>query len=295
MKNIPVICITKKTLAEAYEAALVALYEKGTRFKTQYDKPGDPLSIDATMNITILEPETDPMIHQAFPGGIDELKEYTLELKGFKDHWVKNMNDPKDTRWEYTYHGRLAKYGSWQEMNEDGENYLVGFKIDQVEGVIAKLVKQPFTRQAQMITWMPNVDLEVYDPPCLQSLWYRIMEDEDGSLWLNCNIRFRSNDAWGANFMNMFGFVQFNREVIANEVGKRMGKEINMGRLNWQADSFHIYGRDIEKAKTMLFDRIDSMTLEERTMEFNNAFIREMYDDAEPRILKKIEEHDRNH
>lgn len=295
MMNIPVISITKKTLAEAYEAALVTLYNEGTRFKTQYDKPGDPLSIDATMNITILEPETDPMIHQAFPGGIDELKEYVLELKGFKDHWVKNMNDPKDTRWEYTYHGRLAKYGSWQEKDENDESRIIGFTIDQIEGVIDKLVKQPFTRQAQMITWMPNVDLEVYDPPCLQSLWYRIMEDEDGSLWLNCNIRFRSNDAWGANFMNMFGFIQFNREVIANEVGKRIGKEIKMGRLNWHADSYHIYGRDIEKAKSMLFDRIDSMSLEERTMEFNNPFIREMYDDAELRIFKKIEEHDRSH
>ena len=201
----------------------------------------------------------------------------------------------KDTRWEYTYHGRLAKYGSWQEKNDQGESQIIGFSIDQVEGVIAKLVKQPFTRQAQMITWMPNVDLEVYDPPCLQSLWYRILEDEDGSLWLNSNIRFRSNDAWGANFMNMFGFIQFNREVIANEVGKRMGKEIKMGRLNWQADSYHIYGRDIEKAKAMLFDRIETMTLEERTMEFNNPFIREMYDDAEPSIMKKIEEHDRTH
>ena len=295
MKNIPVISITEKTLAEAYEAALVALYEQGTRFKTQYDKSGDPLSIDATMNITILEPETDPMIHQAFPGGIDELKEYVLELKGFKDHWVKNMNDPEDTRWEYTYHGRLAQYGSWQEMDEDGDSQIIGFTINQVDGVIEKLVAQPYTRQAQMITWMPNVDLVVYDPPCLQSLWYRILEDEDGSLWLNCNIRFRSNDAWGANFMNMFGFVQFNREVIANEVGERLGKEINMGRLNWQADSYHIYGKDIEKAKTMLFDRIDSMTLEERTMEFNNEFIRGMYDDAEARILQKIDEHDRSH
>lgn len=295
MKNIPVISITERTLAEAYEAALVSLYKNGTRFKTQYDKPGDPLSIDATMNITILEPETDPMIHQAFPGGIDELKEYVLELKGHKDHWVKNMNDPEDTRWEYTYHGRLAQYGSWQEKDEYGDSQSIGFTINQVEGVIDKLVAQPFTRQAQMITWMPNVDLVVYDPPCLQSLWYRIMEDEDGSLWLNCNIRFRSNDAWGANFMNMFGYVQFNREVIANEVGERLGKKINMGRLNWQADSYHIYGKDIEKAKTMLFDRIDSMTLEERTMEFNNDFIREMYDDAETRILKKIEEHDRSH
>ncbi len=295
MKNIPVICITKKTLAEGYEAALVALYNEGTRFKTQYDKPGDPLSIDATLNLTVLEPETDPMIHQAFPGGIDELKEYVMELKGFKDHWVKNMNDPDDTRWEYTYHGRLAKYGSWQEKDDNGNNQTIGFTVNQVEGVIKKLVSQPFTRQAQMITWMPNMDLEVYDPPCLQSLWYRIMEDEDGSLWLNCNIRFRSNDAWGANFMNMFGFVQFNREVIANKVGRQLDKEIRMGRLNWQADSYHIYGRDIAKAKAMLFDRMDSMSFEERTMEFNNPFIREMYNDAEPRILKKIEEHDRSH
>ena len=69
-----------------------------------------------------------------------------------------------------------------------------------------------------MITWMPNLDPQVYDPPCLQSLWFRILEDENGVYWLNSNIRFRSNDAWGANFMNMFGFVQFSREVIANEI-----------------------------------------------------------------------------
>ena len=92
MKNIPVLSITEKTLAEAYEAAIVAVYEKGTRFKTQYDKPEDPESMDCTINITIEEPESDPMIHMAFPGGIEELKEYVMELKGFKDHWTKNMN-----------------------------------------------------------------------------------------------------------------------------------------------------------------------------------------------------------
>jgi len=31
------------------------------------------------------------MIHKAFPGGIDDLKEYVMELKGFKDDWVKNL------------------------------------------------------------------------------------------------------------------------------------------------------------------------------------------------------------
>ena len=115
-KNIPVLTVTRNTLAEAYEQALIELYTKGIRFKTQYDKPGDPLSIDSTMNLTILEPLTEPMIHRAFPGGIEDLKEYVLELKGYKDHWVKNMNDPNDTRWEYTYHGGLQNYGTWQEI-----------------------------------------------------------------------------------------------------------------------------------------------------------------------------------
>jgi thymidylate synthase len=298
MNNIPVLCVQGESLAETYEAALVQLYQEGTRFKTQYDKPGDPLSLDCTLNATVNDPESDPMIHQAFPGGIDELKEYVMELSGFKDHWVKNMNDPKDTRWEYTYHGRLHKYGSWKEtVVENGENIRkdVGFQVDQIEHVIQKLVDQPFTRQAQMITWMPNHDLQVYDPPCLQSLWYRIMEDEEGVPWLNCNIRFRSNDAWGASFMNMFGFIRFNREVIADEIARRIGKPVRLGRMNWQADSYHIYGRDIAQAKAMLFDRIDAMTMEERTFNFGDDFIREMYDEAEQATLMKIKKYDEEH
>ncbi len=295
MKNIPVIHVQEKSLAQAYETALTKLYNFGTGFKTQYDKPGDPLSLDCTMNITILEPESDPMIHMAFPGGIDDLKEYVLELKGYKDHWVKNMNDPDDTRWEYTYHGRLQNYGIWKEM-KDGKSTEVGhFKINQIERVIDKLSRQPFTRQAQMITWMPNLDGDCYDPPCLQSLWYRIIEDNDGIQWLNCNIRFRSNDAWGASFMNMFGFIQFNKEVIAAGVTERTGKTVKLARMNWHADSYHIYGKDIKTAKEMLFDRIGLMKLDERTYNFNDEFIRQMYSDAEKPIINKIAEFDKCH
>jgi thymidylate synthase len=291
MKNIPVLCITDNCLAAGYEKALIALHEHGTRFKTQYDKPGDPPSLDCTLNLTILDPLAEPMIHKAFPGGIEDLREYVLEVQGIKDHWVKNMNDPKDTRWEYTYHGRLANYGSWQESGKR-----VGpFNVDQIENVIAKLVKQPFTRQAQMITWMPNIDLDCYDPPCLQSLWYRLLEDDDGTQWLNCNIRFRSNDAWGASFMNMFGFIVFNKEVIAGEVAKRTGKTVKLGRLNWQADSYHIYGKDIADAKARLFDRLGSTSLEDRTYRFDDEMIRDMYNEAEAAVRAKVAEYDRTH
>jgi len=294
-KNIPVICIEAESLAAAYEKALMALYEKGTRFKTQYDKPDDPLSLDCTMNLTVLDPMAEPMIHKAFPGGIEDLKEYVLELKGFKDHWVKNVNDPKDTRWEYTYHGRLADYGIWKEL-VDGESVEVGpFRVKQIEGVINKLAEQPFTRQAQMITWMPNLDLDCYDPPCLQSIWYRIQEDEDGVWWLNTNIRFRSNDAWGANFMNMFGFVIFSKEVIADAIAEKTGKTVKLGRMNWQADSWHIYGKDISAAKERLLDRIGTTDFEDRVYEFSDEMIREIYDEAEEVVLKKIKTYDEEH
>jgi len=78
MLNIPVITVSGKSLAMAFEAALVNLYEKGIRFKTQYDKPGDPESIDCTLNLTIEDPECEPMIHMAFPSGIEQLKEYVM-------------------------------------------------------------------------------------------------------------------------------------------------------------------------------------------------------------------------
>jgi thymidylate synthase len=291
-KNIPVITVSGTTLAEAYEKALVELYQNGIRFKTQYDKPDDPLSIDSTMNITILEPLSDPMIHRAFPGGIEDLKEYVMELTGLKDHWVKNINDPKDTHWEYTYHGRLAAYGAWRELINGTSQQAGFFSINQIDAVIEKLSKQPYTRQAQMITWMPNLDIDCFDPPCLQSLWYRIIEDEDGVWWLNCNVRFRSNDAWGASFMNMFGFIHFNKNIIASGVSKKTGKKVELGRMNWQADSYHIYGKDILTAKQLLFDRIDSMNFADRTFNFGDDFISEMYHGAEAAILEKMKTHD---
>ena len=95
--------------------------------------------------------------------------------------------------------------------------------------------------------------------------------------------------------MNIFGFIQFNKEVIAAGVAEKTGKTVKLGRLNWQADSYHIYGKDIKAAKERLFDRVDKMPFIERTMPFNDPFIRGMYDDAEPHVIQKIKEYDARH
>ncbi len=293
MRNIPVLTVSKPSIAAGYEQALIKLFEEGIPISTQYDKDGESPSIDATMNITIDKPWSDPMIHKAFPGGIDSLREYVFELEGRKDHWVKNMNDPQDTRWEYTYHQRLSDWGTWYEEecgNRKKRSILSGSGgdgVDQVKCVVDKLAEQTFTRQAQMITWMPFMDFDVYDPPCLQSLWYRLLEEE-GTYYLNCNVRFRSNDAWGANFMNMFGFVHFNKKKIADQLSRRLDAPVELGRLNWHADSYHLYGKDQKDFKERFWNRLEKTSFEDRIYNFHDDFIQEIWGEAENEALERI-------
>lgn len=299
---IPVIEAKGITIAEAYEDALVQLKMHGINMITQYDKKGDPPSIDATANITIHDPLKDPMIHVAFPGGIEDLREYVYELEGLKDNWVKARSDKKDTRWEYTYHERLADWGGWMDLvtlvNEQkiGKGRVHPFQnseaiiVNQIKDSIEKLKTKPFSRQNQMITWVPFLDREAYDPPCLQRIWFRMDQEKDG-FCLNTNISFRSNDAWNAFFMNCFGLTIFIKNNILDEVQKHYKDKIRMGRVNWQADSFHIYGKDRQAFENVFMKRLMTGTIKDRTINFWDKEIQNYYHEAEKDILKKIREY----
>ncbi|MHC4290271.1 MAG: hypothetical protein ACYSSK_09525, partial [Planctomycetota bacterium] len=64
-----------------------AVWENGLTIKTQYDKPDDPPSKDATVMITVANPFNEPRIHKNFPGGPDELESYRQEVvAGIHDH-----------------------------------------------------------------------------------------------------------------------------------------------------------------------------------------------------------------
>ncbi len=181
-----------------------AAYNAGCDIKTQYDKPDDPPSKDATMIVTIHDPLAEPMIHRDFPGGFEELEEYVMEVcEGIKDHCVRDPNDPADTRWEYTYHQRLFQY----EVPTLGPT-------DQIEHICRQLADAPHTRRAQAITWKVWEDTSCYDPACLQSVWCRIIE-EGGRRVLSMNVRFRSNDAYKAAFMNMFALTRLQSRIAA--------------------------------------------------------------------------------
>ena len=65
--------------------------------------------------------------------------------------------------------------------------------------------------------------------------------------------------------------------------------------MNWQADSYHIYGRDLESAKLRLFDRLATTTFDDRVYEFSDPMIQEWYNEAEATVRKKIADYDASH
>jgi len=273
MAGIPVLVADGDCVARAWENALVLLYNSGRDIKTQYDKPDDPPSRDATMILTIDEPLAEPRIHRDFPGGFEELEEYVMEVcDGIKDHCVRDPNDPTDTRWEYTYHQRLFQYEAPSLA-----------PTDQIELICKKLAETPHTRRAQAITWKVWEDNSCYDPACLQSVWCRITHENDQPV-LNMNVRFRSNDAYKAAFMNIFALTHL-QSVIAARISDLSGRPVGLGRYCHMADSFHIYGSNMSEFEARFLGAIQKRSFEQRTMRYED--VREIMEEARPKILEK--------
>ena len=272
--NIPVLFVTGRGLAEVWENAVLMTHQQGMDIKTQYDKPEDPPSKDCTMVMVVEDPLSEPMIHLDMPGGLEDLQEYCMEvLDGIKDHLVRDQRDPGDHRWEYTYHQRLFAFVA------NGQIY------DQIRIMAQKLAKTPYTRRAQAVTWKVWEDNDCYDPACLQSMWCRVVVDDKERWWLNTNVRFRSNDAYKAAFMNMFALTMLQKR-IAETIATYTGHEVSLGRYMHEADSFHVYGSYFKEFQDRFLDGFRRRRLLiDRTMRYEDA--KPIMDEAIPAILEK--------
>jgi len=238
----PVIAITAESLPEAWEKCVLAVWDKGLEIKTQYDKPEDPPSKDATVMVAITNPLAEPRIHKNFPGGPAELEAYRLEVvSGIHDHWI----DPAAGKWTYTYHERLFAYCPVENIR-DADSPKPFKKVDQIQYIVETLAKTGHSRRAQAITWMPTADPQTDDPPCLQRIWCRLVASESGELSLNMNTHWRSRDLYKAWFMNVYVFTDLQR-IIAEQISKKINQPVTPGRYVDISDSLHIYGSYFDK------------------------------------------------
>lgn len=306
--QIPVLRAQGNSLAEMWENSVVELWHCGCRIRTEYDDKDDagnfvhPSSIDATMLMTCWDPASEPALHRAFPGGLEDLEEYRLEvIEGIKDHWTADPDDPEDHRWRYTYHQRLRRYKCYKRTNRsrkpiDGTSVRYVQRelvhVDQLAYMIEKLAKSPHSRRANAVTWMPWEDPDDEEPPCLQSIWCRILEDDQGIWWLNMNVRFRSRDAFDAAFMNVWAFAgpQGLQGWIADEISKRAGRPVACGRYCDLSDSYHIYGKRSKVFEESVIADLERRSFEDRT--WPRSFALGYWNEARPKILQKIRTQD---
>lgn len=266
-KEIPVIKVEGTTLPEVWEKAVIETWNKGLDIKTEYDKENDPPSKDCTMIMVVNKPLSEPLIHRAFPGSLEDLEIYRQEVVlGIHDHWI----NPDEGKWTYTYHKRLFEYE------------IEGERVKQMDYIIKRLSENCYTRRAQAITWNPKLDIASEDPPCLQRIWCRLVEDGN-NLVLELNTHWRSRDAYKAAFMNMFALTDLAR-IIAEGISKNVRKKVFVGRYVDISDSFHIYGSYHREFRNFL-KLVESRSFDERT--WSTEFAASFFEEAKKKILRE--------
>jgi len=278
--NIPTLTVTAHCLPEAWEKAVLAVWKHGVEVRTEYDKPGDPLSRDATVMITVANPFNEPRIHKNFPGGPEELEAYRQEVcDGIHDHWI----NPAEDKWTYTYHERLFAYSPTNDLSRaDGPKPFAA--VDQIAYVVEKLSQTFHTRRAQAITWMPTADPQTYDPPCLQRLWFRIIDDEAGAAVLNMNSHWRSRDLYKAWYMNAYSLTDLQRQV-AQRISQKIGRPVNVGRYVDIVDSLHIYGSYFREAMPEI-KKMDGTDFHERAWPSDHPAFAMMIEEAQKKLAE---------
>lgn len=277
--DVPTIHVTASCLPEAWEKAVVAVWRQGLAIKTQYDKPGDPASKDATVMITVANPFNEPRIHKNFPGGPEELEAYRQEVVGgIHDHWI----DPAAGKWTYTYHERLFAYSPVEDLR-DAKSPRPFAAVDQIAYLVDALADCTHTRRAQAITWMPSCDPKTDDPPCLQRIWCRLVADEGGYV-LNMNTHWRSRDLYKAWFMNAYALTDL-QQTIAGRLAEKLGTAVRVGRYVDISDSLHIYGSYFENAEIEI-GKMETTPFTGRAWDTSHAAFEMMTAEAREKLAK---------
>ncbi len=277
--TIPVLSVSGGNLPEAWEKAVLAVWDNGVEVRTEYDKPDDPPSLDATVMVEVRDPLGEPRLHKNFPGGPIELEVYRQEVvDGIHDHWI----NPAEGKWTYTYHQRLFAYRPVEDLENPAEGPQLA-AMDQIAYMVDKLAAAPHSRRAQAITWIPQCDPATDDPPCLQRVWARLLPDSGDGYVLNLNTHWRSRDLVLAWFMNVFAITDLQR-IMAERLSERLGEPVTCGRYVDVVDSLHIYGSYIDDRLRDTVEKMRNSPYTDRA--WNSDMFEPMFEEARQKLAE---------
>lgn len=220
------------TIAEGHEAVVRLLLTDGDEIVTEdgeltfeYEEP---------VCIHVSRPWGLPKISDACNFGPVKMGEYVKQLT--------TLHPKTATSATYYYSNRLFDYPRAGSGDGDGNG------INQIQtSIIERLLENNTSRRAIAITWVPGLDIESQEPPCVQLIQCLIRNNR-----LNMVVYIRSNDmlsAWGAN---AFGLTTMQDMICLNLKTQEKAKfhDLRVGWFETISASAHMYWRrDAEELK----------------------------------------------
>lgn len=149
-------------------------------------------------------------------------------FSGIRPHITNEYKDallnPINNGFCYTYGERLL---NWNYTSDNTG-------VNQIDVIINRLKNNKNTRRADAITWIPNIDMDSNEVPCLMLIDFKLREDK-----LNLTAVFRSHDYYGAfpyNFLALSSLLFY----ISNNINS------DIGNITIHSISAHIYETDLE-------------------------------------------------
>ena len=224
--------ITVDTIAQGHERVVRDILLHGEELETEDGE----LTIEWPPNnpyvIHINHPLKQPMISESCMFGEKAMQQYVEQLL--------SLHPPGPNSATYYYSNRLFDYPllrcDLENPREDDPYYYIGNGngdgFNQIyHSIIKRLSLSPKSRRAIAITWVPEMDVNSNEPPCLQLIQCFI---RDQQLHMTCY--FRSNDmlsAWGANTYGLAHLMKY--------VCDQIDQPITIGTLTTISSSAHIY------------------------------------------------------
>ncbi len=144
--------------------------------------------------------------------------------------YIPRVTQDIKTPSSYTYGSRMR---SW-------------FGLDQIQGAIDKLSREPISRAVVVNLWDSTKDLTIGGSPCVNHIWLRIRDDK-----LHMTVTIRSNDMFEGYPENAYGLRAL-QGLIRKEISKKLNKEIGLGDLTINSQSAHIYEDCFVKARSIV-------------------------------------------
>jgi len=172
------------------------------------------------------------------------INNFSLEpFLGLKEEDVKRYVDlffsektPQEI--EYTYGKRLFKFAFEYVSEQFGIE--MRFFVNQIDKVVARLKKSPYSRRVVAGLWNPFTDADSSNPPCLTQITWNV---KNGKIYQTCV--FRSHDLFGAYLLNTLALRRL-QEKVSGEVGLEPGSLIILSQ------SAHVYENSWKKTEALL-------------------------------------------